>query len=377
VTPGRDVILVSALIAAAVASAAAEPGRERDDDLRPSWLDRLQDEDRGCLDRSIGYAPPAFPGDLVWFNREPMTWKELRGKVVIIQSWTSKTAAGRNWALNAPRLLASHDSDDVQLIALHTPQGAGDAGAFLDRREMDVPVALDHRGTFCDALGVFERPVNVVIDRNGTVRYTGLNQRGLRNAVARLAAEPHDPAATPKVRPADVAERPAEFPPIRGGVGRGMDLRGRRAPELQVGEWLNGRPDARGKVVVIDFWATWCPPCRASIPHLNKLADEFREDVVCIGLSNETPQRFAQGLDRYKLSMDAFRYPVALDPSGKMQRAVRVSGIPHVIVMSTDWVVRWQGHPAALNASTLGAIVEANRALTGGGPPLCSRWTER
>jgi len=60
-----------------------------------------------------------------------------------------------------------------------------------------------------------------------------------------------------------------------------------------------------------------------------------------------------------------------------MQRAVRVGGIPHVIVMSSDWVVRWQGHPAGLNASTLGAIVEANRTLAGGGPPLCSRWTAR
>jgi thiol-disulfide isomerase/thioredoxin len=375
VTPGRNAILASALIAAAVA--VAEPGHERGDGLRPSWRDRLQEEDRGCLDRSIGYAPPAFPGDLVWFNSEPLTWKELRGRVVIIQSWTSKTAGGRNWALNASRLLAGHDPDDVQLIALHTPQGADTAGAFLDRREMDVPVALDRRGTFCDELGAFERPVNLVIDRKGTARYAGLSQRGLRGAVALLVAEPHDPNATPKVRPADVAVRPAEFPPIRGGVGRSTDFRGRPAPEMHVSEWLNGRPDARGKVVVLDFWATWCPPCRASIPHLNELADKFRQDVVCIGLSNETPERFAQGLNRYKLSMDGFRYPVALDPGGRMQRAVRVGGIPHVIVMSSDWVVRWQGHPAGLNASTLGAIVEANRTLAGGGPPLCSRWTAR
>jgi thiol-disulfide isomerase/thioredoxin len=360
------------VVAAAVAAGA---GNERGEGPRPSWLDRLQAEDRGCLDRSIGYAPPALPDDLVWFNTDPLTWRALRGRVVIIQSWTSKTASGRNWALNASRLLGSHDPRDVQLIALHTPQGADSAGSFLDRRGLDVPVALDHTGTFCDQLGVYERPVNVVVDRNGTVRYAGLNPRGLKNAVALLVGEPHDPDAAAQVRPADAGETPVEFPPIRGGVRSGLDLRGRQAPEMYVGQWLTGRPDAADKVVVIDFWATWCGPCRVTVPHLNELADQFREDVVCIGLSDETPDRFARALNRYKLPMDKFRYHLALDPSGRMQRAVRVRGIPHAIVMSSDWVVRWQGHPAGLDAPTLARIVEANRGLNGGGQPLCSRWT--
>jgi thiol-disulfide isomerase/thioredoxin len=364
---------VSALIGAA--AAAAGSGNDRGGDPNPSWLDRLKAEDRGCLDRSIGFAPPAIPDDLVWFNSDPLTFKALRGRVVVIQSWTSGTAAGRNWALNASRLLAGHDPRDVQLIALHTPEGADSAAAFLDRRKLDVPVAVDHRGTFCDELGMYERPTNVVVDRNGIVRYAGLNQRGLSNAVTGLLGEPQDPDAAPQVRPAEVAEPPAEFPPIRGRVSHGLDIRGKRAPEMYVDQWLNGRPDARGKVVVIDFWATSCPPCRYTIPHLNKLADQFCEDMVCIGLSRETPDRFEQGLNRYRLSMDGFHYYLALDPGARMQRAIKVRGIPHTIVMSSDWVVRWQGFPAALDASTLAAIVEANRGLDGGGPPLCSRWT--
>jgi hypothetical protein len=56
-------------------------------------------------------------------------------------------------------------------------------------------------------------------------------------------------------------------------------------------------------------------------------------------------------------------YAVATDPSGRMKNAISVSGIPHTIVMSSDWVVRWQGHPASLSAATLNAIVEANRHL--------------
>jgi thiol-disulfide isomerase/thioredoxin len=365
-------VLVSAVLAAATVAG----GDDRADGPDPSWLDRLKAEDRGCLDRSIGYAPPAIPTDAEWFNSEPMTWKDLRGRVVVIQSWTCTTAGGRNWALNASRLLAGHAPEDVQLIALHTPQGADAVAAFLDRGGISRPVIVDREGAFCDALGVFERPVNVLVDRNGVIRYAGLNQRGLKQAVVQLAAEPFDPDATLPVRPEVAVEPVVKFPEFPGGVRGATDLRGKPAPEMHVAEWLNDRPDAHGKVVIIEFWATWCPPCRSSIPHLNELADKFRDEVVCVGISHEKPDRFQQGLKRYGLSMDMFRYTVALDPAGRMQRQVKNRGIPHAIVVSSDWIVRWQGHPATLKASTLAAIVKANRGLGGGSPgPLCCRWT--
>ena len=343
---------------------------------QPTWLDRMTPEDRACLERSIGYAPPAFPDDLMWFNGEGFSRADLRGKVVVIQSWTNQTRGGRNWALQAGRSLAAFDEEDVQIIALHTPKGADTAAVFLDRRPLDLPVAVDRKGSFCDALGVFERPVNVIIDRNGTVRYAGLNQRGLKRAVAELVAEPYDPNATPPVRPADTPRSSARFPETSGQVGRATDYRGRRAPNLYVSEWLNGRTDIEGKVVVIDFWATWCGPCRATIPHVNELADQFREKVVCIGLSNESHQKFVRGMARHKLELSGFRYQLGLDPTRSMEQAIKVSAIPHTIVMSSDWVVRWQGHPAGLHASTLARIVEANEALIGG-EPECHRWTAR
>ncbi|MEE9128420.1 MAG: redoxin domain-containing protein [Phycisphaerales bacterium] len=147
------------------------------DDVDPRWLDRLNGVDRACLNELIGYAPPPFADDLLWIGDDPLCWEDLRGKVVVIQTWTSKTPAGRNWAMRARRLVDEADRDQVVIIALHTRQGADTARRYLDLRPLEVSAAIDPSGTFCDSLGAYKRPVNVIIDRNGTVRYVGLNPR--------------------------------------------------------------------------------------------------------------------------------------------------------------------------------------------------------
>ncbi len=69
-------------------------------------------------------------------------------------------------------------------------------------------------------------------------------------------------------------------------------LAGKPAPPIMAAGWVNGTaPDAQdlaGRVVVVEAWATWCPPCRAHAPHLVKIHERFSDqDVVFIGLTNE------------------------------------------------------------------------------------------
>ena len=140
---------------------------------------------------------------------------------------------------------------------------------------------------------------------------------------------------------------------------------GDRAPALSVKKWVVNRPvtarAVRGKVLVVEFWATWCPPCRASIPHLNKLHAKYGDkQVVICGITSEKPAKVQEFIKSLPM-----KYHVGID-SGKTSAVYMkgVRGIPHAFVVDRKGRVAWHGHPmAGLDA----AIEEALAAGPGGG----------
>src|SRR5206468_53087 len=119
-------------------------------------------------------------------------------------------------------------------------------------------------------------------------------------------------------------------------------------------------PATKGKVVLIDFWATWCPPCRGLIPELNGFKKKFGNDLVIIGVSDE-PEATVTGFMK-STPMD---YNVAIDTKKTMSNMVGVQGIPHVLVISPDGIVRWQGFSGSeedpLTADKLAKIIAASK----------------
>jgi cytochrome c biogenesis protein CcmG/thiol:disulfide interchange protein DsbE len=339
----------------------------------PAWLERMNKDDRAAMDELIGFAPPEMTSDLTWIGAPAggTSWNDLRGRVVVVQSFTTANNAGRSVPVRLQKSLGEFPQKDVFIIALHTPEGADKAEEFLGKKPAEVPVLVDPKGAFCDALSIYKRPANVVIDRNGAVRYVGLNDAGLNKAVGQLMRESFDLSKAAKPRPVEEssAAEVVEFPSFENKIQAAADLRGKQAPAFFVQKWLTKQPQINGRVVVLDFWATWCPPCRASIPHMNELATTYGDKAAFIGISDEKESEFEAGLKKHKLKPDSFKYSLALDSGAKMKGAVKISAIPHAMVVSSDGIVRWQGHPMDLTSPVVDKIIKADASRQAGGKP--------
>jgi len=125
------------------------------------------------------------------------------------------------------------------------------------------------------------------------------------------------------------------------------------APPLKIKRWVRGGPvdlqAGRGKnIYVIEFWATWCAPCRQSIPHLTELQRKFKDKgVVVIGITSEPS---AEAVAKFVSNMgDKMDYAVAQDDGQQTDaaymRAFGLSGIPHTFVVDQKGRIAWHGHP--------------------------------
>ena len=131
---------------------------------------------------------------------------------------------------------------------------------------------------------------------------------------------------------------------------------GRPAPAIALPKLLNapqqalgGWEELKGKVVVLEFWATWCDPCVESIPHLNGLAERFRgRPVVFIHITDESEADVSAFLRQHPVSGW-----VAPEAGAEVFKAFRVYGRPHTVLVGADGTVEAFPHPADLAPETI------------------------
>ena len=139
-------------------------------------------------------------------------------------------------------------------------------------------------------------------------------------------------------------------------------------PTLQIGNWLKGEPIQKfekGKVYVIELWATWCGPCIASMPHLSALANQYKGKVIFLGI--DVKERKTTSLEKVKSFVDSLGsqmdYSVATDNNNYIVQnwlsASGEQGIPKTFVVDANTILAWIGHPSELD-KVLPEIVNNN-----------------
>ena len=145
---------------------------------------------------------------------------------------------------------------------------------------------------------------------------------------------------------------------------------GDTAPPIDIAHWIKGKKIDEfetGKVYVVEFWATWCSPCRASMPHLSKLQEQYTDyDVTFIGVSDEDLQTvisflFKEDKKDGKINNDRTQYTLTTDPDESVKndyfRAAGQTGIPSAFIIGKDTKVEWIGHPMEMD-EPLEAVVK-------------------
>ncbi len=144
---------------------------------------------------------------------------------------------------------------------------------------------------------------------------------------------------------------------------------GKSMPKLDAVQLFNNEyglelEDLRGYVVVVEFWATWCGPCKTSIPHMNEINRDFKDKgVVIIGISDEDA-----GTVNAFMKSTKMEYIVAA--GSKAKEKFRVNGIPAAFIIDPEGTIRWQGHPMAGLDTELAKVVKEYAPVRrlGGGP---------
>lgn len=187
-----------------------------------------------------------------------------------------------------------------------------------------------------------------------------------RNLIALVAAAGLASSALAQNTPAPAPTAPAAAQPTTPAEAPSVLKPGDKAPAIAVANWVKGEPLTgfeKDKVYVVEFWATWCQPCRVSIPHLSSLQEEYKDKgVTIIGVTSKDPRN---SLDQVNAMVkdfgDKMNYHVAFDDGRKTNdaymKAAKQNGIPTAFIVDREGKLAWIGHPMAMD-KVLAAVVE-------------------
>jgi peroxiredoxin len=138
------------------------------------------------------------------------------------------------------------------------------------------------------------------------------------------------PACAPAGNSAGSAALPVTDHPLRGEPAPEFNLTARKGQSANLGAYA-------GHVVLVDFWATWCEPCRLSFPQYQALSSRHGKDLVVLGISEDDEDA---GIDRF-IEETGASFPVAWDGDKSLAQRYHISSMPTLFIIDKNGLVRY------------------------------------
>lgn len=336
----------------------------------------------------IGDETPELAATLKELNAEGGDIDALKGKVVVVDFWATWCGPCRAALPKNVEMMKELGPKGLVVLGIHdAARGSDKMNDIAKGASLNYPLAIDDGGRSAAEWKVGFWPTYGVIDRKGILRAIGLQPQHVRAVAEKLLAEDapetktkrstekateksaeksaDEPAGNATKRSSqnnasqDSASaasaknpRPEQVPAIylEGDARKRARLASfdlcPESPALgAMTQWTNteslgeGRSLAefKGKIVVLDFWATWCGPCIQSIPKNNEIAKKYADDgVVLIGVCHKDGgEKMTETIRSKKIE-----YPCVLDAKGEANAAFKVDGYPDYVIIDREGRVR-------------------------------------
>ncbi|MBU1628363.1 TlpA family protein disulfide reductase, partial [bacterium] len=227
-------------------------------------------------------------------------------KVIYITWWGTWCPACIEEIPELTRLYSKMKDKGLEIIAIDLKDSQEKVAKFVKLKNIPYPNVLDHDGSVSQLYKVVGIPINVVIDSKGVIQYYGSTipdnaEKLITKLVGELVPDnPNDPIENKEHAENIVSEKQNYT----------------KAPDFSLKD-INGNEvrlsSYKDKVVILSFWATWCPPCRLEIPHLIDIQNTYgSKGVQIIGISIDHT-----GIESVKsfVEVNGINYPVLMSNS--------------------------------------------------------------
>ena len=131
---------------------------------------------------------------------------------------------------------------------------------------------------------------------------------------------------------------------------------GEKAPEIKISKWMKSEPNMKGKKVFLEFWATWCGPCKQMIPHLNEMCNKYSKDLVFVSITKEKSDLISEFMKKTEMKAN-----IAIDDNGKTNTNYGIKFIPQAFLINENGIIDWVGHPGTLPESAIADYIKTGK----------------